>query len=383
MGVADSLSSIGIYASYDLAVHNFLKEILAPVEPTILILQSAPMRAFADAAAMLAKGSDNPGLISGEVNRSANVPLPLVSVTPGAPSPRENQRIVPIRDLFRTDLPGTDPSIRERWVAKPPVPVWLAYQAEIWTKTRSTLNALITALQLKFVPMAYGVAEIDDWFWGSIWMAVHLDSMTDNSELEAGEEDRLLRHTVTLRVEAWAFHPPEKDFTVHKTTIDTLTSHFEGVYVTALTRYSSLYFTSNAHRLYKIALSFGGKINVIPVGVPPDPVTSYFGQKLLLFPQGLLLDAIGDNGAVSSFLLSNSGEGLTNLTVKYSPCNLPSSPPLIIGYGQELLLGAGNQLYTWVRLHRSLKLISRLRYLPDNNEPPVAPLLPYEVPLPK
>jgi hypothetical protein len=127
MSVADTLVQFGIYGSYDLGIHNFLKDALTPVEPTLILLQTSPMRAFADAAAMLAKGMDDPGLIDADVNRSANVPLPLVSVTPGAPTKRELQRIVPMKNLFRTDLPGTDPKIRERWVAKPPLPVWLNY----------------------------------------------------------------------------------------------------------------------------------------------------------------------------------------------------------------------------------------------------------------
>jgi hypothetical protein len=386
MSAADTLVQFGIYGSYDVGIHNFLKGVLTPVEPTLIILQSSPMRAFADAAAMLAKGMDNPGLLNGEdLNRSANVPLPLISVTPGAPSKRENQRTVPMKNLFRTDLPGTDPKIRERWVAKPPVPVWLNYQVELWTKTRSTMNALVTALQLKFDPyMAWGVVEIDDWFWGSLWMPIHLDGMTDNSELEAGEEDRLLRHTVSFRVEAWAFHPPEKDLTVHKTTVEMDPSHLEGVFIKGLTRFSSLYFQSNAHRLFQVALSYGGKLNVIPVGTPPNPVTHYFGEKLLFFPQGLFLDQIADNGNANSFLVNGSSSlGTSNLSVQRSQSSLASSPPLLIGFDQQLLIGAGSQFYTQVRLHRSLKLLYKSRYLPEENLPPVPPPLPYEVLLPK
>jgi hypothetical protein len=385
MGVADKLIQFGIYGSYDVGIHNFLKDVLTPVEPTIIILQASPQRAFADAAAMLAKGMDNPGLIDGDVNRSANVPLPLISVTPGAPTKRENQRITPMKNLFRTDLPGTDPSQRERWVAKPPVPVWLTYTAELWTKTRSTMNALVTALQLKFDPyMAWGVVEIDDWFWGSLWMPIHLDSMTDSSEFESAEEDRILRHTITFRVEAWAFHPPVKDLTVHKVTVDEDPSHLEGVYVHGLTRYSSLYLQSNAHRLFQVALTAGGKINVVTMGKPPDPITHYFGEKLLFFPEGLMLDMIADSGSACSFLINGNGNvGTSGLSVQRAQSSLPSSPPLLIGFDQQLLIGAGSQFYTQVRLHRSLKLIYRPRYLPDENVPPVAPPLPYEVLLPK
>jgi len=356
---------------------------------------------------MLAKGTDNPGLLDGDLNRSANVPLPLVSVTPGAPTKRENQRIVPIRNLFRTDLPGTDPSIRERWVAQPPLPVWLNYTAELWTKTRSTMNALVTAFQLKFDPyMAWGTVEIDNWFWGSVWMPIHLDGMQDNSELE-GEEDRLLRHTITLRVEAWAFYPPVKDFTLHKPTVDVLgytgdspntncwqnetTTHFENLTYHPLTRYSSLYFSTNAHRLFQVAVTAGGKLNVVPVNLPPNPVTHYFGERILVFPDGLLLDCLpfDPSALLRCFLLQYSGNLNTNrvLSKRVSPA-LPTLPPLVVGWEQMLVLGSEKRefLYGSVYLHRSLKLHCRPRYFPDspdNNLPPVPPPLPYEVPLPK
>jgi hypothetical protein len=122
-------------------------------------------------------------------------------------------------------------------------------------------------------------------------------------------------------------------------------------------------------------------LNVIPVRVPPDPVTHYFGEKLLFFPQGLLLDSIADNGTFHSFLVNGSSNVTASLSIKHAQSGFPSSPPLVIGYDQQLLIGAGTSFYTYVRLHRSLKLICRPRYLPDSNLPPVPPPLPYEVPL--
>jgi hypothetical protein len=102
MAAADKLIEFGIYGAYDLGIHNFLKQVLTAIEPTIIILQSSPMRAFADAAAMLAKGTDDPGLLDKDLNRSANVPLPLVSVTPGTdeagkPADRAHEKSLPHR----------------------------------------------------------------------------------------------------------------------------------------------------------------------------------------------------------------------------------------------------------------------------------------------
>src|ERR1700756_4735651 len=156
--VADTLTEFGIYGSYDLAVNKWLRRVMTAVEPTTVIVQASPQRAFGEAAAMVAKGLVNPAQTlphskeNNNLNREALVPLPLVSIQPGAPAPREIQRLTPCKNLFRTSLPGTDPSIRERYVARPPLPLWITYTVEIWTKTRSTMNALITHFQQQFDP---------------------------------------------------------------------------------------------------------------------------------------------------------------------------------------------------------------------------------------
>jgi hypothetical protein len=391
MGAADLLTPFGIYGSYDLAVNKWMRKVMTAVEPTTLVIQSTPQRAFGEAAAMVAKGLVNPETTlpaskgNNNLNREALVPLPLVSIQPGAPEPRENQRLTPVPNLFRTSLPGTDPSQRERYVSRPPLPIWLTYTAELWTKTRSTMNALITAFQLQFDPyMAWDEVVIDDWFWGTVWMPIKLNGITDNSELEAGEKDRTLRHTISLRIEAWAFYPPEKDLTVHKTTLDTLVSHLQDLYYVEPVHFPAIYLEAPSKRLFKIAATARGALNVIAVGAPPNPVTHYFGKKILVFNRGFVLDqfstALPPN--VNNWAYDYNGNAnQAGLTASRVLSSLDTLPPLFISSGQTFLLG-GSGFYVEILLRRNLTLGFRPRYLLDANEEPVPPKLPYEVAIP-
>jgi hypothetical protein len=363
---------------------------MTAVEPTTLVIQSTPQRAFGEAAAMVAKGLVNPETTlppstgNNNLNREALIPLPLVSVTPGAPEPRENQRLTPCRNLFRTSLPGTDPSIRERYVSRPPLPIWLTYTVEVWKKTRSTMNALITALTLRFDPyMAWDEVVIDDWFWGTVWMPIKLNGITDNSELEAGEKDRALRHTIALRIEAWAFYPPEKDLTVHNT-LDSLVSHLQDLYYVEPVHFPSFYLEAPSKRLYKIAATSRGALKVIPAGAPPNPVTHYFGKKILIFNRGFVLDQFSTTlpPHINNWAYDYNGDiNQAALIASSVLSTLDTSPPLFVSSGQEFLIG-GSGLYLEIHLRRNLTLGFRPRYLLDANEEPVPPPLPYEVAIP-
>jgi hypothetical protein len=388
MGAADNLTEFGIYGSYDLAVNKWMRKVMTAVEPTTLVIQASPQRAFGEAAAMVAKGLVDPARTlppANNLNREALVPLPLVSIQPGAPEPRETQRLTPCKNLFRTALPGTDPSQRERYVARPPLPIWLTYTCELWTKTRSTMNALITAFQQQFDPyMAWDEVVIDDWFWGTVWMPIKLGGITDNSELEAGEKDRTLRHTISLRIEAWCFFPPEKDLTVHRTTLDTFVSHLQGLYYVDPVHFPCIYLEAPSKHLYKVAAIDRGRLNVIAVGAPPNPVTHYFGQTILIFNRGFVLDSFSTTLSpnINNWAYDYNGNAnRAGLTATRVLSSLDTSPPLFVSAGQQFLVG-GDNFYVQIYLRRNLQLGFRPRYLLDANKEPVPPPLPYEVEVP-
>jgi hypothetical protein len=401
MGAADVLNEWGLYGAYDLAIHNFLKDIVTKVEPTTVVIQSSPQRAFGDAAAMFAKGLDPDVLASmssEELNRSALVPLPLVSVLPSAPEQRISQRMFPAKNLFRKFLPGTDESLRERYVAKPPLPKWITYQVEVWTKTRSMMDALITAIQQRFdgSDAAWGEAMIDDWFWGNVWMPVRLASITDNSELEAGDKDRVLRHTLQFRVEAWCFYPPEKDFTALKAIADVGVSQYQNLLVVPQTRFRSLYFVTPAKQIYQVCMTNGGQISIIPTNEPPNPITCYFDEgggppKDLLFTDGLVLDENRPNGQVWKWLVTYQATPkvgrtgtLSKLNVVKNNSSLPKTPSLFIPLNQNLLIGDGSgYFYTELHLPSARGLSQRSRYFTNNNVPPTKVSLPYATLLPQ
>jgi hypothetical protein len=391
MGAADELQQFGVYGSYDLAVNKWMRKVMTAVEPTTVVIQASPQRAFGEAAAMVAKGLIDPARTlppakeNNNLNREALVPLPLVSIQPGAPEPRETQRLTPCKNLFRTSLPGTDPSQRERYVARPPLPIWLTYTCELWTKTRSTMNALITAFQQQFDPyMAWDEVVIDDWFWGTVWMPIKLAGITDNSELEAGDKDRTLRHTISLRIEAWCFFPPAKDLTVHRTTLDTLVSHLQDLYYVDPVHFPCFYLEAPSKHLYKVAATARGHLNVIAVGAPPNPVTHYFGAKILIFNRGFVLDAFSTTLApnINNWAYDYNGDpNQAALTASRVFSTLDTSPPLFVSAGQEFLIG-GDGFYVQVYLRRNLQLGFRPRYLLDANKEPLPPPLPYEVEVP-
>jgi hypothetical protein len=248
------------------------------------------------------------------------------------------------------------------------------------------MNALITALQQKFDPfMSWGDVVIDDWFWGSVFMPIHLQGMTDNSELEAGDKDRLLRHTIVLRIEAWCFHPPEKALTVQKTTLDVMTSHLEDLYYAPAVHFPCIYMAAPSHRMYKIAATWSGQLNVITVAEPPAPVTHYFEEKILIFSQGFVLDQYSTDhpGKILNWEYEYNGNvNQAGLVARPVTSSLPANPPLFISENQQFLIG-GNGFYVQISLGRNLQLHFRPRWMLEANEQPIAPSLPYQMPTPK
>jgi hypothetical protein len=226
-------------------------------------------------------------------------------------------------------------------------------------------------------------------------MPIRLNGITDNSELEAGEKDRTLRHTINLRIEAWCFFPPGKDLTVHRTTLDQFVSHLQNLYYVGPSHFPCIYLEAPSKHIYKIAATAGGWLNVIPVNVPPHPVTHYFGKKILIFNQGFVLDQFFAKTSppyINNWAYDYNGDinqAALRASRVFSP--LDTSPPLFISLGQEFLVGqrggglyggGSGGLYLQVYLRRMLRLGFRPRWLLEANEEPVPPSLPYEVEIP-
>jgi hypothetical protein len=102
-----------------------------------------------------------------------------------------------------------------------PAPYDIGYQLDIWAKYRADANALVEQVLVKFA-RPYISLEVDlGEAWGIRRVQLRNDGVSDNSELEVdGEQERNLRHTVSLVLEGWLPLPGKWVTTVRDTIVD-------------------------------------------------------------------------------------------------------------------------------------------------------------------
>lgn len=90
-----------------------------------------------------------------------------------------------------------------------PLPITISYNVDIWSKTQQDMRSLRTQILAKF-----DVHPDLTWLgvtfpnYGEKMLYLELENDTDNSDLEAGEAERELRHTITLNLHGWIFKMP-------------------------------------------------------------------------------------------------------------------------------------------------------------------------------
>ena len=97
-----------------------------------------------------------------------------------------------------------------------PLPYNMPYQIDIWTKTRQDWRYLVASLQGRFSFTDSLYLSVDIPGYGEQLAFLRLDSIDDTSDLETGEEDRVLRATVSLTLEGWLYRVPVVKKTVLK-----------------------------------------------------------------------------------------------------------------------------------------------------------------------
>jgi hypothetical protein len=91
-----------------------------------------------------------------------------------------------------------------------PMPITIGYQVDIWSKTQQDTRFLREGVLTRFE-----VSPISTWvtvnlpFYGEKLVFIDLVHDVDNSDLESGEGERELRHTITLDMHGWIFKEPE------------------------------------------------------------------------------------------------------------------------------------------------------------------------------
>jgi hypothetical protein len=92
-----------------------------------------------------------------------------------------------------------------------PIPIKINYQVDFWTKRKSEMNQWIVQFHTDFLLQTkYLKIEVDEFFRNK-WVCLLNDGeLTDNSDLETGEDRPLVRYTAQLIAETWIFPRPEE-----------------------------------------------------------------------------------------------------------------------------------------------------------------------------
>jgi hypothetical protein len=136
-----------------------------------------------------------------------NIPYPFASITRSDPVPDPSRGIVPF--VFRKfqRYAGNYAATRH------PLAYDIQYTIEYWMRSKFTEAHLLEWLAVVKSPIG---ASPNEFFltvpfpepWGEKIIAAKDMSLTDNSDLEPGDEDdRQLRFTLTFNLKAWFFHP--------------------------------------------------------------------------------------------------------------------------------------------------------------------------------
>ena len=213
-------------ASYDKAIKEFFSLKLKG-KPVPVVGPVNPMRAFAMMNQLMTKvGQIDPSVS----NTDRFVPLPFMSF----------YRLPPVQNLERfrrSDLRKMqyDDDGNSVLQSRMPFPYDIEYQLDIWCEYEDDLVTLTESLLRKYKgPMTY--ISIDHGPpHGEYNIATFFQQGMDASELESDAEDRLLRYTLTIKVEGFLSFPAKKVKTVRKeqiyasvtTTLDPQPEDFE------------------------------------------------------------------------------------------------------------------------------------------------------------
>lgn len=152
--------------------------------------------------------------VMAEQSENKRIEPPRIAVTKIMEDPApERQMVVPIRNMGYSDE-----GRNFVFTAPAPVPVNMSYQldfysGEVWQANRFKIAMFkLFRRQVRHLSVNF---EIDTLESGrlSIWkkkiVPLILDGgFSDNSDLEPGEEQREIRHSCTVRCEAWIFDEP-------------------------------------------------------------------------------------------------------------------------------------------------------------------------------
>lgn len=264
MALPKSLANFSFFSVYDRAIRRWIRGILDPVDNQISVIMASPQRAFASIDELHRRSASSGEAQQFEENLG-KMPLPLVSVQRGSIEPRSG-RMYPDRLHFR-NLRFTDTSGRFSLTGRAPVPVWLEYQLDFWAKTQSSMSALVDRVLDVFDPfLSYGIVEVGEG-WSPYPMAIRLSNFAETSDLEGGQDDdRIVRYTLSIRVEAWKFFNFEEGLTAQEFQFsEDPQEAIPGLEFSETFAFKNIYIQNERSVWHRIFLEEGGRMFFWPV----------------------------------------------------------------------------------------------------------------------
>lgn len=178
-------------AMYDQALITWINDALVSELPgrSVTVLLSTPMRRYAD-------------VLSGKLCGNETLKTPRIVIT----------RLDHERDPSRYNsnsirrLGACGDSISRIRQAMYPAPINIPYQVDVWTRKVSEMNHIEQRVLFDFASEYIYLQIRPDDVWQDKKYITFLDgAISDNSELEPGDERRAIRRTFTLRCECWLF----------------------------------------------------------------------------------------------------------------------------------------------------------------------------------
>jgi hypothetical protein len=173
---------------YDIAVMEWVARLLGPVLDTpepLTVIFAPPDRAFDE--------SDD--------NIQERPELPRVSVF------RTDYNYMPERAHSGTirKLGLIAPDNKEMRRARYPMPIGIPYQIDMWTRYKWQVQRYLNDVLWEFHPQVKQLLVYIDEVWQDKKVDLLLDGTSDTTDLEPGDQPRLVRHTVSINAEAWLF----------------------------------------------------------------------------------------------------------------------------------------------------------------------------------
>lgn len=188
------------YESYDRAFAEFIGNSLG--KGNVPIVFATPDRARAQVARML------------NLTRPEAVPLPYISISQVGDVTYDMHRAMPFKAEYRNVNISDD--AKTSYNIPTPLPYDISYQVDYWSRTRyeamrARRNLL---LELGYLPKFIKV-DLGDPFPTKI-VELQFNGVTDNSILESGGEERVLRWTYSFVIKGWLPRPAYEVYLIHK-----------------------------------------------------------------------------------------------------------------------------------------------------------------------